>query len=74
MKEINWNPEFGTGGILHCECDLCGKSVDFKFKAKPSYKRASSSLKEKGWVFRMVSGKWYDFCSEKCFEIFEGEE
>jgi hypothetical protein len=74
MKEATWNPEFGTGGILHCKCDLCEKKVDFKFKAKPDYKGSQAKLKDKGWLARKLGDKWYDFCSDKCFEEFKGDD
>jgi hypothetical protein len=75
LKEVEWNEGFGMGGILHCECDLCGKNVDFKFGQgkKPPFKHAHEKLKEKGWLARKLGEKWYDFCSDKCFEQFKDD-
>ena len=74
MKEVSWNPEFGAGGIMHCKCDLCGKQSSYKFKAKPDYKGVQAKLKEKGWLARKLGDKWYDFCSDECFEQFKGDD
>lgn len=74
MKEVVWNPEFGTGGTIICKCDLCEKTVKYKFKAKPSFKQTQEKLKSKGWLARKINDVWHDFCSEDCFEQFEDKE
>jgi hypothetical protein len=67
-KEVIWNEQFGTGGVLHCTCDGCGKAKDYKFKKKPNYKEVHERLKEKhGWFSRKIGDKWYDFCSNDCY-------
>ena len=73
MKELTWNPEFGTGGTIEVECDLCGKSLEFKFKQKPSYKNVQEKLKTKGWLARKIDDKWHDFCCQDCFDQYEDE-
>ena len=66
-KVVEWNPEFGTGGILKCSCDNCKKTYGMKFKTKPSYKEASQKMKEKhGWFSKKIGENWYDLCSDKC--------
>lgn len=70
-KSVIWNEQFGTGGVLHCVCDLCGKSKDYKFAKKPDYKGTHQKLKEKhGWFTRKIGETWYDFCGGECFDRF----
>lgn len=72
MKEVQWNSEFGTGGVLHCTCDNCGKAKDYKFKKKPDYKAVHERLKTKhGWFSKKILEKWYDFCCDDCYREFE---
>ena len=73
-KYCEWNEEFGTGGVLKCKCDYCGKQHNFKFKKHPDYKEAQTKLKNKGWFARKLDGEWYDFCSDECFEKFRHHE
>ena len=69
-KEVKWNEQFGTGGTLHCTCDVCGKAKDYKFSKKPDYRGAHERLKKQGWFCRKVVDTWYDFCSGDCFDKF----
>lgn len=72
-KSVEWNEEYGTGGILNCLCDACGKCVPIKFKKTPDrtvYKGSNEKLKAKGWVARKLGDTWYDFCSDECFDEF----
>ena len=69
-KHCNWNEEFGTGGVLECKCDHCGKTKKIKFKKHPDYRDAQSRLKKEGWLARKLGDDWYDFCSDECFDEF----
>lgn len=72
MKTVEWNPEFGTGGVIHCTCDNCGKGKDYKFSKKPNFKAAHEKLLKLGWMARKLGDTWYNFCSDECFENFRG--
>lgn len=72
-KHCNWNPEFGTGGVLECKCDKCGKTKKFKFTKHPDYRDAHNRLKKIGWLARKLGDTWYDFCSDECFDKFRQE-
>jgi len=72
-KFCKWNDEFGTGGTLKCTCDECKQEVNYTFKKYPDYKGSQEKLKKKGWFPRKLGDKWYDFCSDKCFDTFRNE-
>lgn len=75
MKEVVWNEQFGTGGVLHCTCDYCGKAKDYKFSKKPDYRKVHETLKTKhNWLARKLGDNWYDFCSDKCFDKFREDD
>lgn len=72
-KSIEWNKEYGTGGVMTVKCDHCGKEVDFKFSKSPTrevYIGVNEKIKKKGWLIRKIGDDWYEFCSDECFDEF----
>lgn len=46
-------------------CDTCGK---FEAVGTNDYYDVCNYMRSKGWYARKLSGKWVDFCCDKCLE------
>ena len=54
-------------------CDNCGKDRKFRFDGEDEakdYDTQRECLRDEGWLFTKINGRYHDFCSEACRNAF----
>ena len=50
-----------------CECDECGYSIIID---NTDYHDINEELRDDNWIIKKIGNRWYEFCSQDCYENF----